>query len=177
VAAAVILPSRSLPIGINDSKRLTEGERERLYSDIVRTAVAFGVGLASEQEIDALNILQATKVAMRRALEALYPQPDYLLLDAMYLPGVLLPQRAVIKGDALSLSIAAASILAKVTRDRLMGVYHAQYPEYDFASHKGYPTPLHLARLAQYGPCPIHRRSFSPVRALSGFSHSDSVSS
>ena len=163
VAAAVVLPRRCLLAGLNDSKQLTEAERERLYDEIRQRAVGIGVGRASEREIDAMNILEATRLAMGRAIQALPAVPDYLLLDALELPAIHLPQRAVIKGDALSVSIAAASIVAKVTRDRLMGEYHRQYPQYNFQAHKGYGTAEHLRMLAAHGPCAIHRRSFRPV--------------
>ncbi|OGW70608.1 MAG: ribonuclease HII [Nitrospirae bacterium RIFCSPLOWO2_01_FULL_62_17] len=158
-----MLPRRCLLAGLNDSKQLTELERERLYDEIRRRAVGIGVGLASEREIDEMNILEATRLAMGRAIQALPSTPDYLLLDAIGLPTVPLPQRAIIKGDALSVSIAAASVVAKVTRDRLMGDYHRQYPQYNFQAHKGYGTPEHLRLLAAHGPCAIHRRSFRPV--------------
>jgi len=163
VAAAVMLPRRCLLAGLNDSKQLTEAERERLYDEIHRRAVGIGVGQASEREIDAMNILEATRLAMGRAIQALPSVPDYLLLDAIELPVIHLPQRAIIKGDALSVSIAAASVVAKVTRDRLMGEYHRQYPQYNFQAHKGYGTAEHLRMLAAHGPCAIHRRSFRPV--------------
>lgn len=163
VAAAVILPRRCQLAGLNDSKQLTEMERERLYDEIRRRAVGIGVGQASEREIDAMNILEATRLAMCRAIQALPAMPDYLLLDAIELSAVSLPQRAIIKGDTLSVSIAAASIVAKVTRDRLMGDYHRQYPQYNFQAHKGYGTAEHLRMLAAHGPCAIHRRSFRPV--------------
>lgn len=165
VAAAVILPRRCQLAGLNDSKQLTEMERERLYDEIRQRAVGIGVGQASEREIDAINILEATRLAMRRAIQALPDRPDYLLLDAIELSAVSLPQRAIIKGDTLSVSIAAASIVAKVTRDRLMGDYHRQYPQYNFQAHKGYGTAEHLRMLAVHGPCAIHRRSFRPVGA------------
>lgn len=163
VAAAVILPRRFQLAGLNDSKQLTETERERLYGEIRRRAVGIGVGQASEREIDAMNILEATRLAMGRAIQALPSLPEYLLLDAIELPAIHLPQRAIIKGDTLSVSIAAASIIAKVTRDRLMDEYHRQYPQYNFQSHKGYGTAEHLRLLAAHGPCAIHRRSFRPV--------------
>jgi ribonuclease HII len=165
VAAAVVLPRRCLLAGLNDSKQLTEAERERLYGEILQRAFGVGVGRASEREIDAMNILEATRLAMSRAIQALPAVPDYLLLDALELPAVHLPQRAVIKGDTLSVSIAAASVVAKVTRDRLMGEYHRQYPQYNFQAHKGYGTAEHLRMLAEHGPCAIHRRSFRPVGA------------
>lgn len=166
VAAAVILPRRCRLAGLDDSKRLTETERARLYEEIWRRAVAVGVGQASEREIDAMNILEATRLAMSRAIQALPCRPDYLLLDALELPTVSLPQRAVVKGDALSVSIAAASVVAKVTRDRLMSDYHHQFPQYNFLAHKGYGTAEHLRMLAVHGPCAIHRRSFRPVGEL-----------
>jgi len=158
-----MLPRRCLLAGLNDSKQLTEAERERLYDEIRQRAVGVGVGQASEREIDAMNILEATRLAMGRAIQALPSVPDYLLLDAIALPAIHLPQRAIIKGDALSVSIAAASVIAKVTRDRLMGDYHRQYPQYNFQAHKGYGTAEHLRMLAAHGPCAIHRRSFRPV--------------
>lgn len=168
VAAAVVLPRRFRLPGLNDSKQVDAPARERLAEDIARRAVGVGIGLASAAEIDALNILEATRLAMDRALHALAPSPDFLLLDAVTLPATRLPQRAIIKGDALSLAVAAASIMAKVTRDRLMREYHRRYPSYNFEVHKGYPTPEHLRLLARYGPCEIHRRTFRPVRAAAG---------
>ena len=163
VAATVVLPVRCRLSGIDDSKQLSEGERARLYAAILEHAVGMGVGSADVGEIDRLNILEATKLAMRRAIDQLAPPPDYLLIDAVTLPGIGIPQRPIIKGDSLSLSIAAASIIAKVTRDRLMAEYHDMFPEYDFLSHKGYGTREHLQRLARHGPCSIHRRTFTPV--------------
>lgn len=166
VAAAVVLPRRcSLP-GLNDSKQVGETERLRLFAEIVRRAIGVGIGAATEVEIDRLNILQATRLAMRRALQALPLRPDFLLLDAVTLSGLPIPQRSIIKGDGLSCSIAAASIVAKVTRDRLMVEYHRWYPQYNFAEHKGYGTPEHLRLLQAHGPCPIHRCSFAPVQLL-----------
>lgn len=174
VAAAVILP---LPLseeglarfaGVRDSKQLTPQARASLYEIIVRHALAVGVGRGSVELIDERNILQATKHAMREALTHLSPPPQALLLDAVRLPTVPLPQVSIIKGDALCLSIAAASIIAKVTRDRLMLALHEQYPLYGFCQHKGYGTERHLAALKQHGPCPIHRKSFSPVREQLG---------
>ncbi len=131
-------------------------------------AVGVGVGSSTAEEIDRINILEATKLAMRRALGELSPASDYVLIDAVSLTGVAMPVRPIIKGDALSLSIAAASIVAKVTRDRLMARFHDIHPQYNFLSHKGYGTEEHLARLAEYGPSPIHRRTFAPVSAMSG---------
>lgn len=164
VAAAVILPNRCRLVGIDDSKQLTESERNHLFVLITQRAVAIGVGLASHDEIDRLNILQATRLAMYRAVAAVSPVPDCLLVDAVSLPASRMPVRSIIKGDALSVSIAAASIIAKVTRDRLMAEYHAVYPQYNFLSHKGYGTEEHRERLVEYGPSAIHRRTFSPVR-------------
>ncbi len=163
VAAAVILPRRCQLAGLNDSKQLTETDRERLFGEIQRRAVGVGVGQASEHEIDAMNILEATRLAMRRAILALPSPPDFLLLDALELHAVPFPQRAIVKGDTLSVSIAAASVVAKVTRDRLMEAFHRQYPQYNFQAHKGYGTAEHLRMLAAHGPCAIHRRSFRPV--------------
>ncbi len=166
VAAAVVLPRRcSLP-GLDDSKQVSESDRGRLFDEIVRRAMGIGIGSATEAEVDRLNILEATRLAMRRALQALPLSPDFLLLDAVTLPGLSVSQRAIIKGDGLSCSIAAASIIAKVTRDRLMVEYHRWYPQYNFAEHKGYGTPDHLRLLRQYGPCAIHRCSFAPVQHL-----------
>jgi len=165
VAAAVVLPFGCRLTGVDDSKVLPEVERERLYHLILDRAVAVGIGSADAAEIDALNILEATRVAMRRAIESLAVAPDFLLLDAMTLPAVAVPARPIIKGDALSLSIAAASIVAKVTRDRIMAAYHETYPQYNFLSHKGYATEEHVRLLVVHGPCRIHRRTFAPVRA------------
>lgn len=168
VAAVVILPRRWSFEALNDSKLLTEDQRQTLFTAITTHAQAWSVGTASEKEIDKLNILGATRLAGHRAINELDSLPDYLLLDALHLPAVFIPQRSVIKGDQLSVSIAAASILAKVTRDRIMKTYHEQFPDYQFHIHKGYPTPEHLKRLRQFGPCSIHRRSFRPVRDCLG---------
>lgn len=164
VAAAVILPRRFSLEGLSDSKLVEETKREQLFQEIRRRAVTFGIGLASPHEIDDINILAATRLAMVRAIGELVPRPDFLLLDALTLSSVSFPQRAIIKGDSLSISIAAASILAKVTRDRLMRDWHRRYPHYLFDAHKGYPTPEHLRLLAQHGPCEIHRLTFRPVQ-------------
>jgi ribonuclease HII len=166
VAAAVILPTRCRLVGVDDSKQVFEPERARLYEVIVRRARGVAVGVATEQEIDHLNILEATRLAMCRALASLTPQADYLLIDAVTLSELPIPSRSIIKGDTLSISIAAASIVAKVTRDRMMVAYHRAYPEYNFPSHKGYGTEEHLQRLTQHGPCAIHRRTFAPVAQL-----------
>jgi ribonuclease HII len=166
VAAAVILPTRCRLDGVDDSKQVSEPERTRLYDVIMQRAQAVAVGVATEQEIDRLNILEATRLAMSRALASLTAPADCLLIDAVELPNLAIPSRSIIKGDTLSVSIAAASIVAKVTRDRMMAVYHQTYPVYNFLSHKGYGTVEHLQRLAQHGPCAIHRRSFAPVAQL-----------
>jgi ribonuclease HII len=166
VAAAVILPTRCRLVGVDDSKQVSEPERARLYEVIVQRARGVAVGVATEQEIDHLNILEATRLAMCRALASLTLQADYLLIDAVTLPDLAIPSRSIIKGDTLSMSIAAASIVAKVTRDRMMVAYHRAYPEYNFLSHKGYGTEEHLLRLTQHGPCAIHRRTFAPVAQL-----------
>lgn len=165
VAAVVILPRRWSSAILDDSKLLSENQRYMLFTAITTHAQAWSIGTASEQEIDELNILGATRLAGYRAINNLGSPPDYLLLDALHLPTVFIPQRPVIKGDQLSVSIAAASILAKVTRDRIMKTYHERFPDYQFHIHKGYPTPEHLKRLRQFGPCPGHRRSFRPVQA------------
>jgi len=160
VAAAVILPKDCDILYINDSKKLTEKKREMLYDEIMEKAVAVGIGMASPARIDEINILQATYEAMREAIGNLKIQPDILLNDAVKIPGVDIRQVPIIKGDAKSASIGAASIIAKVTRDRMMVEYDSVFPEYDFASNKGYGTSVHIAALKEIGPTPIHRRSF-----------------
>lgn len=166
VGAAVILPRRFLLEGLDDSKEVSPESREVLFEGIKQGARAWAIGVATEQEIDRINILEATRLAWRRALEQLSVEPDFLLIDGMSLLGVEIPQRAVVKGDRLSLSIAAASILAKVYRDRLMLDYHRRYPQYQFHRHKGYPTPTHLRLVQEFGPSPVHRRSFQPIKSL-----------
>jgi ribonuclease HII len=169
VAAVVVLPDHLLIPGLTDSKQVAEQDRNRLFEIIRIQAVSYGIGIVDEQTIDVLNILQATILAMKQALQALDPQPDYLLLDAITLPRVPLPQKPLIKGDSRSHSIAAASILAKVTRDRIMLKLHEKYPHYNFQKHKGYGTKEHLALLREHGPCDAHRKSFGPVaRMLQG---------
>ena len=163
VAAAVILPPDTLIPGLNDSKALSEKRRAELFETIQNTALAIGIGKASPQEIDKHNIRNATHHAMCEALAALSISPDRVLIDGNARPGSPFPEQAVIGGDRKSLSIAAASVIAKVTRDRLMIDYHAQYPAYGFAGHKGYGSADHLAALQKHGPCPIHRRSFRGV--------------
>ncbi len=166
VAAAVALPPGLLIPGLTDSKQVPELERDRLFDLIREQAVCFGIGVADERVIDEVNILQATIIAMERSLEALIPRPDYLLLDAITLPRVRLPQKPLVKGDCRSHSIAAASILAKVTRDRLMLELHDKYPQYNFRKHKGYGTSEHLDLLRRHGPCEAHRKTFSPVAEM-----------
>lgn len=160
VAGAVILPKDCDILYINDSKQLTEKKREELYEVITRQALAWAVGYASPERIDEINILQATYEAMREAIGKLSPQPDILLNDAVTIPQVSIRQVPIIKGDAKSISIGAASIVAKVTRDRLMREYDTVFPEYDFAGNKGYGSAAHIEALRKYGPTPIHRRSF-----------------
>jgi ribonuclease HII len=166
VAAAVVLPVGLLIPGLTDSKQVPEEERERLFDVIRDQAVCYGVGIADERTIDLVNILQATIIAMERALQTLNPQPDYLLLDAIFLPRIPLPQKSLIKGDFRSHSIAAASILAKVTRDRIMQELHIKYPCYNFQKHKGYGTEEHLSLLREHGPCDAHRKTFNPVSRM-----------
>ncbi|MGE0644170.1 MAG: ribonuclease HII [Nitrospira sp.] len=173
IAAAVILPPRCRLRGINDSKQLSAKDREQVYLAILEHAVGVGVGSADAAEIDQLNILHATRLAMHRAIDQLAPPPDYLLIDAVALPRLSVPSKPIIKGDSLSLSIAAASIIAKVTRDRLMADYHEKFPQYGFLSHKGYGTVEHLERLARHGPCSIHRRTFSPVQDVMNAARTD----
>ena len=188
VAAAVILPL-GIPFrfdpdeclacfeGVRDSKQLTARERDRLFEVIMQHAVAVGVGIGSVEMIDERNILQATKYAMREALVQLTIPPQALLLDAIHLPGIELLQRSIIKGDALCLSIAAASIIAKVTRDRMMIQMHEHFPAYGFAQHKGYGTEYHLVALREHGATPHHRRSFAPVRELFGLFQEEELNS
>jgi ribonuclease HII len=166
VTAAVILnPARPIA-GLNDSKKLSEKKRDALFDIIWEQALAVAVGRCSPQEIDELNILQATMVAMQRAVAALPIQPDYVLVDGNRVPELCIPAQAIIKGDALVAEISAASIIAKVTRDREMCELDACYPQYGFAQHKGYPTAAHLAALQQHGVLPEYRRSFRPVKQL-----------
>lgn len=165
-AAAVILNPDDLPPGIDDSKALTEKRRALLEPEIKARAVAWGVGFASVEEIDELNILHATGLAMRRAIEALSVQPAAALVDGNYRFKLPCEIQTVVKGDSLSLSIAAASILAKTARDKLMIELDAQYPGYGFGGHKGYNAPAHMAGLKALGPCPAHRRSWAPIKAL-----------
>ena len=160
VASAVILPKDCDILYINDSKKLSEKKREMLYDEIMEKAVAVGIGIVGPERIDEINILQATYEAMREAISKLDVKPDLLLNDAVKIPGVDIPQVSIIKGDAKSASIGAASIIAKVTRDRMMVEYDSIFPEYGFAANKGYGTAIHIAALKELGPTPIHRRSF-----------------
>lgn len=160
VAGAVILPKDCDILYINDSKKLSAAKRDELYEEIMEKAVATGLGFIGPERIDEINILQATYEAMRQAIEKLDPQPDLLLNDAVTIPGLVMDQVPIIKGDAKSISIGAASIIAKVTRDRLMEEYDHMFPQYGFASNKGYGSAEHIAALKEYGPTPIHRKSF-----------------
>jgi ribonuclease HII len=164
VAAAVVIgPDARIVPGVNDSKKLTPRKRETLYDQIKATVRTVGVGMVYHQEIDEINIYQATKKAMQKAVAGLAYPPDYLLIDGMELPECPIAQVKIIDGDALSYCIAAASIIAKVTRDRLMCEFDKVYPDYGFARHKGYGTKDHMAALAAHQPCAIHRRTFYPV--------------
>ena len=160
VAAAVILPRDAVIEGLNDSKKLTEKKREALFGRICEVAIAYGIAECSPEEIDEINILNASMLAMKRAIEKMAVKADFALIDGNCTRGFDIPAEAIVKGDAKSASIAAASILAKVTRDRGCAELDRQYPEYGIAKHKGYPTKDHMAAVRQYGPSPIHRRSF-----------------
>jgi ribonuclease HII len=160
VTACVVLPGDCDILYSNDSKKLSAAKREELYETIMRQAVSVSIGVVSEKRIDEINILQATYEAMRQAISECKVQPQVLLNDAVNIPGVDIKQVPIIKGDAKSITIGAASIIAKVTRDRMMEEYDSIYPEYHFASNKGYGSAEHIAALKKYGPCPIHRRSF-----------------
>ncbi len=167
VAAACILPENALFNNLNDSKQLTAEEREMLFAEITSYPhLLYGIGIIDVQTIDKINILQATFLAMRQAVEALPLKPDYLLIDGNQLPYFDIPTEALVQGDGLSVSIAAASILAKVTRDRLLEECDARYPHYGFRQHKGYATEQHLAAILKHGPCPLHRKSFDPVKSM-----------
>ncbi len=164
VAAAVILPEKFKHKRLKDSKQLLPERREQIYHELVgQSDIAWAVGMVDSVEIDRINILRATHSAMRAAVAALAATPDHVLIDGLPVYPFPLPQTAIIDGDCYSLSIAAASVIAKVTRDRIMREFCARYPEYCFSQHKGYATELHVARLQAHGPCPIHRRSFEPV--------------
>ena len=170
VAGAVVLDPNQPIIGLRDSKKLSPARREKLYAEIMQKARAWGIGQASPSEIDTLNILQATMLAMRRAIEALSERlgewPSKALIDGNRCPILPIASEAIIKGDAKEPAISAASIIAKVTRDQQMQVLHTQYPQYGFNQHMGYPTEVHMQALKQYGPCEEHRRTFAPVRNL-----------
>lgn len=173
VASAVVLPKQELDTdfseweGLNDSKKISGKKRLILCNRLLEhPLVHVGIGVVSEQVIDRINILRATQLCMRRALSNLDIKPDCLLIDGMFLPNVKIFQKKIIDGDALSLSVAAASIVAKVTRDSIMCQYHEEYPEYGFSRHKGYGTKDHFRRIKEYGPCKIHRKSFYPMSLL-----------
>ena len=166
VAAAVVLPERFRHKSLTDSKQLSAAVREEIYAELtaVGRGITWAVSVAGHEEIDRINILRATHQAMRRAVTALALAPQHVLIDGLPVRPFPIPQTALVGGDGLSLSIAAASVIAKVTRDRIMQEMDALYPKYQFSQHKGYGTALHLAMLRVHGPCPIHRRSFLPVR-------------
>ncbi|MCF8111639.1 MAG: ribonuclease HII [Desulfobacteraceae bacterium] len=163
VSAAVILPEQFAVTGVADSKSLSPASRRRLYEEIYCHAVTVGIGIVDPVEIDRINILQASLAAMAMAVKNLAPQPDCLLIDGRNCIDLNMPQKAIVKGDSRSLSIGAASIVAKVTRDSIMEKYCIEYPEYGFSSHKGYPTKAHVSAIRDYGWCPIHRRTFKGV--------------
>jgi len=163
VAAAVIFPAKINIVGLDDSKKISPKKREELYPQIQAEAIAYGVAIVSREVIDEINILQASRLAMKKAVEQLQPVPDLLLIDGNQKIDSTLDQWAIVKGDSKSLSIAAASVLAKVTRDRIMEDYHKLYPQYEFHRHKGYGTKLHRALIEEHGPCPIHRSTFKGV--------------
>lgn len=159
-AAAVILPPGKLIEGVNDSKKLTEKKREALFEVIKQKATSYSIAFASVEEIEEMNILNATMLAMKRAVEGLSVPPDYVMIDGNRTPDLSVPCAAIVKGDAKSLAIACASVLAKVSRDRLLYEYAREYPQYHFDRHKGYGTKAHVEVLREFGPCPYHRRSF-----------------
>ena len=163
VAAAVILPKECEVNGLNDSKKLSHQKREILFDQIKAVAVSMGVGIVEPEEIDRINILRAALLAMEGAVMKLNPKPDFLLIDGNRKTSLLIPQETVIRGDSTCNSIAAASIIAKVTRDLIMNDYHEIHPEYNFKKHKGYPTKEHFEALRKFGPCPIHRKTFRGV--------------
>ncbi|HLC15264.1 MAG TPA: ribonuclease HII [Thermodesulfovibrionia bacterium] len=164
VAAAVILDHHVFLPNVKDSKLLSESAREHLFMEILCTSLALGIGVVDHQVIDTINILQAAKLAMKKAVVDLNHAPDLVLVDAVSIPDLTMLQKAFVKGESHSASIAAASIVAKVIRDGLMRGYHKLYPEYNFKQHKGYPTKEHLANIRLYGPCPVHRKTFKGVK-------------
>lgn len=166
VAAAVILPSGCVLVGIRDSKKTTRKERRNLFWEIVQNAESVGVGIIGPEVIDEINILESTKLAMKTAVEDLTLTPDILLIDAVKLTGIDIKQQSMFKGESVSASIAAASIIAKVVRDDIMVDYHKKYPVYKFKSHKGYSTKEHMDLIIEHGPCPIHRMSFNRVKDI-----------
>lgn len=167
VAAACILPEGVLFKNLNDSKQLTREQREALFAEIVHCPdLIYSVGIIDVKIIDKVNILQATFLAMKKAIEMMSMQPDYILIDGNQLPYLEIPTESVVEGDGRSVSIAAASIIAKVTRDRIMTELDAKYPEYGFKQHKGYATDQHIGAIQAHGPCPIHRKSFDPVKSM-----------
>lgn len=166
VAAAVILPKNYFLEGLNDSKQLSEKKREKFYDIIYKDAISVGVGVVDAKTIDEINILEASRLAMKKAIEELNVKPEYVLTDAMKLEGINIPYKDIIHGDALSLSIAAASVIAKVTRDRIMLELDEKYPEYGFKKHKGYPTKEHLENVKKYGVLENYRFTYKPIRDL-----------
>lgn len=161
VVGAVIMPKDSMLEGINDSKKISEKKRELLYDQIIEQSISYGVGIVEQREIDAINILNATKKALTLALTELVRKPDYIVVDALnHIDTLGIPYQSIIKGDATCYSIAAASIIAKVTRDRIMRQWDEIYPQYGFSKHKGYGTAAHIKAIKEYGPCPLHRQSF-----------------
>ena len=163
VAAAVVLPDDCKIEGLDDSKKLSHSKRKKILEEIKLIAISYAVGIVEPEEIDKINILRASLLAMEISVKQLTTKPDYLLIDGNQKTSLLLMQETIVKGDSKSCSIAAASILAKVTRDSIMEEYHSIYPEYNFKGHKGYPTKEHYQALREYGPCPIHRKTFRGV--------------
>ncbi|MDI6785955.1 MAG: ribonuclease HII [bacterium] len=166
VAAAVIMPKNIIIDEIDDSKKLTAAKREKLFNSISELALSIGIGIVDEKIIDDINILNATYLAMQKTLSNLLFNPDYILVDALIIPEITIPQKSITHGDQLSHSIACASIIAKVTRDRLMHEYHQEFSLYGFDKHKGYGTKSHIQAIKTYGICKLHRRSFAPISQL-----------